>query len=218
MEKIINILKKEKKNIIISILTAMLISSVFTTAFAVKLYADSVQSSIAQKVVRLHIVANSDSDTDQNLKLKVRDSVIEFMGDKFNNCKSREESINIIKLNIDAIKQTAEKTLQSENCYYNVDVSFERTLFPVKNYEDITLPAGYYDALNIKIGESKGHNWWCVMYPSLCIYNNGEEFIQEEELKNILTSEEYSIITGCDKINIKFATVELVKEIESYFE
>ena len=209
-------LKKEKKNLIISLTAAVIVSLAFTVIVSLKTYADNVQSGIAEKIVRLHIVANSNSDYDQNLKLKVRDGVLDFMREKMENCKNKQESMAVLEESKEEIKEKAESILKENNCFYAVDVKFEKTLFPVKSYDGITLPSGMYDAVRIDIGKAEGKNWWCVMYPSLCIYGSEKEnnSTPQKELKNILTDEEYSVIADKDGINFKFAAVEAVKKAE----
>ena len=210
-------LKKEKKNLIIALASAVIVSLAFTVIVSLKTYADNIQSGIAEKIVRLHIVANSNSDFDQDLKLKVRDGVLDFMRDKMKECKSREESIKVLQESKDQIKAKAQSILLENNCNYPVNVRFEKTLFPVKSYDNITLPSGMYYAVRLDIGKAEGKNWWCVMYPSLCIYGseNETDSTAQEELKNILSNEEYSVIADRDGINFKFAAVEAVKKVET---
>ncbi len=209
-------LKREKKNLIVSLFAALIVSVLFTAVVSLKTYADNIQSGIAEKIVRLHIVANSNSDYDQSLKLKVRDGVLDFMREKMESCKSREESIDVLEKNKNEIRKAAENILRENGCSLGVNVRFEKTLFPVKSYDGITLPSGMYDAVRIDIGKAEGKNWWCVMYPSLCIYGSEEEAgsTPQEELMNILTNEEYSVIADRDGINFKFAAVEAVKKAE----
>ncbi len=210
-------LKKEKRNLIISLSAAVIVSLAFTVIVSLKTYADNIQSGIAEKIVRLHIVANSNSDFDQKMKLKVRDGVLDIMRGKMKKCNSREESIKALEESKNEIKEKAESILLENNCYYPVNVRFEKTLFPVKSYGGITLPSGMYYAVRLDIGEAEGKNWWCVMYPSLCVYSAENETDSEaqKELKNILTNEEYSVIADRDGINFKFAAVEAVKKVES---
>ena len=210
-------LKHEKRNIIISLTAAVIVSAVFTLGAAVKIYADNVQQGISQKVVRLHILANSNSYEDQQLKIVVRNKVLKMMSEKVKNAGSKAESIAILKDSMDDISLCAEKVLNEEGCSFDVNVSLEKTLFPAKSYGNIYLPSGYYDALRIEIGKAEGHNWWCVMYPSLCLYSENNVEICDDEMRNILTSEEYSVVAGGEKPNIKFMAVEAVKGIESRF-
>lgn len=208
-------LKKEKNIIFASIIFAAIISIIFSVGFSLKLYADSIQSGIADKVVRLHILADNDSPRDQQLKLMVRDEVQKVMKEKIKNSSSKAETIKILEENKYTIITAAEKVLRENNNDCNVNVKFEKTLFPIRKYNSFIFPSGYYDAVKIEIGSGKGHNWWCVMYPSLCLYEDNDE--SGTRLENILTPGEYSVVYDSDGINIKLATVEAVKEIERYF-
>ena len=208
-------LKNKKQMVIVSIIFAAVISIIFTVGISLKVYADNVQEGIADKVVRLHILADSDSTRDQQLKLMVRDEVQKIMKEKMKNSQSKAESIKILEESKDEIISAAEKVLRENNNTCHVNFKIEKALFPVKKYNDFVFPSGYYDAVKIKIGSGKGHNWWCVMYPSLCLYEDDEE--SKAKLENILTPQEYSVVYGSDGINIKFAAVEAVKEIEKYF-
>ena len=208
-------LKNEKKIIIVSIIFAVVISLVFTVGFSLKVYADNMQKGIADKVVRLHILADSDSQRDQRLKIMVRDEVQSIMQEKMKNSKSKAESIKILEESKDEIISAAEKVLRENNNNCHVSFKLEKALFPVKKYNGFVFPSGYYDAVKIEIGSGKGHNWWCVMYPSLCLYEDDEE--SREKLENILTPQEYSVVYDSDGVNVKFAVVEAVKEIEKYF-
>ena len=128
---------------------------------------------IEDSVLRLHIVANSDSDEDQALKLKVRDEVVERCGFLFENCVSAEQSIKTAADNIGFIKYVAEQVITENGYNYDADCQVTQCSFPTKQYERpgdgvVSLPRGEYNALNIKIGAAKGKNWWCVMYPPLC--------------------------------------------------
>ena len=208
-------LKNEKWIVVVSIIFAAVISIVFTVGISLKVYADNVQNGIADKVVRLHILADSDSQRDQQLKLMVRDEVQKVMQEKMKNSKSKAESIKILEESKDEIISVAEKVLRENNNSCDVSFKIEKALFPVKKYNDFVFPSGYYDAVKIEIGSGKGHNWWCVMYPSLCLYEDDDE--SRAKLENILTPQEYSVVYGSEGVNIKFAVVEAVKEMEKYF-
>ena len=170
-------------------------------------YAQTTSSDIAESVFRLHVIANSNSDEDQNLKYKVRDSLLKYMNNLCDNCSSKEEAIEIVTKHQEEFKNIALQTIHNEGYSYNVNIEIGNFEFPTKNYGDISLPAGFYDALKVEIGEAKGRNWWCVMFPSLCfnIYSSGivpEE--SKEELKNNLSHEEYSLISNDSNYGIKF--------------
>ena len=131
-------------------------------------YAQNISTDIANNVFRLHVLANSDSEEDQNLKYKVRDSLLKYMREICGNCKNKQEAISLVEKNKENFKQIALDTIRSEGYSYDVNINIGNFEFPTKDYGDISLPAGYYDALRVEIGEAKGHNWWCVMFPPLC--------------------------------------------------
>ena len=174
---------------------------------------------IEDSVLRLHIVANSDSDEDQALKLKVRDEVVERCGFLFENCVSAEQSIKTAADNIGFIKYVAEQVITENGYNYDADCLVTQCSFPTKQYERpgdgvVSLPRGEYNALNIKIGAAKGKNWWCVMYPPLCFVDGVASVPDEtdELLKSQLTASEYELITESDRpeIKIKFKIAELL--------
>ena len=174
---------------------------------------------IEDSVLRLHIVANSDSDEDQALKLKVRDEVVDRCGFLFENCVSAEQSIKTAADNIGFIKYVAEQVITENGYNYDADCQVTQCSFPTKQYERpgdsvVSLPRGEYNALNIKIGAAKGKNWWCVMYPPLCFVDGVASVTDEtdELLKSQLTASEYELITESDRpeIKIKFKIAELL--------
>ena len=174
---------------------------------------------IEDSVLRLHIVANSDSDEDQALKLKVRDEVVDRCGFLFENCVSAEQAIKSAAHNIGFIKYVAEQVITENGYNYDADCQVTQCSFPTKQYERpgdsvVSLPRGEYNALNIKIGAAKGKNWWCVMYPPLCFVDGVASVPDEtdELLKSQLTASEYELITESDRpeIKIKFKIAELL--------
>ena len=174
---------------------------------------------IEDSVLRLHIVANSDSDEDQALKLKVRDEVVDRCRFLFENCVSAEQSIKTAADNIGFIKYVAEQVITENGYNYDADCQVTQCSFPTKQYERpgdsvVSLPRGEYNALNIKIGAAKGKNWWCVMYPPLCFVDGVASVPDEtdELLKSQLTASEYELITESDRpeIKIKFKIAELL--------
>ena len=170
-------------------------------------YVNAVSNDIEKSVFRLHVIANSDSEEDQNLKYKVRDNLIEYMNTLCKDVENKEEAINLANLHLEDFKQIAEETVKENGYNYPVSVEIGNFSFPTKNYGDVSLPAGYYDALRVKIGEAKGQNWWCVMFPPLCFVNVSSGIVPEESkelMKEELNDEEYSIITKEDSSEIKF--------------
>ena len=167
------------------------------------------QKGIAEKIIRFHVIANSDTKADQDLKLAVRDAVGIKMSGLLKDAADRSRSEAVIRKNMEDMKQTAEKVIAERGYDYDVDICLTDTDFPVKTYGAYTFPAGNYEALEIVIGAGKGHNWWCVMYPNMCFSDTMYEVIDEKaetSLQEVLTQEEYdSIIEDSDyKIQFKY--------------
>lgn len=159
-------------------------------------------------LIRLHVLANSDSPSDQNLKLSVRDAIIRYLSPLLENIKDPDEARDIIleqKLNLINL---ASKTLLAQGAYYPVDVEVGVFDFPLKTYGDIVVPAGRYEAVRILIGEAGGANWWCVLFPPLC-------FIDESKVvrttDNPEIQSEMQIVS--DKIEFRFKIAELIREL-----
>ena len=170
-------------------------------------YVKAVSTDLSNSVLRLHVIANSNSNEDQLLKYKVRDSLLNYMNNVCSNCKSKEDAINILSNNIDNFKMVAQNTIKNEGYNYNVNVEIGNFKFPTKHYGDISLPAGYYDALKVEIGKAEGRNWWCVMFPSLCFVDLTSGIVPEdskEELKNVLSDEEFALISNNSNSTLKF--------------
>ena len=173
------------------------------------------------KLIRFHVIANSDSDEDQNLKLKVRDAVIDYLQPKLELSSSIEESETIIKSEYKELENIS-KNIVLENGYkYDISVGIDYSTFPTKQYSNVVLPAGEYKALRIIIGEGKGKNWWCVMFPPLCFVDEQSSIIDTEtdkKLREILTEEEYELIAQnnkkqVNKVEVKFKIVEILQNI-----
>lgn len=163
--------------------------------------------SISNKVLRLHIIANSDSDYDQNVKLKVRDEVLKLSGDMFADCKTLEDAKNVSQNNIDLIQSVANNTLSSLGCSEAATVAVAKEYFSTRIYDDFTLPAGIYDSIKIVIGNGEGHNWWCVMFPQVCLSGC------TKDLEDDLTDEEIKMIHSKDYI-VKFKAVEIYEKLK----
>ena len=193
-----------KKIKIVFILSSLVF--IYTTLCAIS-YAKNVSTNISDSVFRLHILANSDSKEDQNLKYKVRNNLINYMNSLCKNCTSKSEAILIAKKHQNAFKQIALETIKDEGYDYNVTIKIGNFEFPTKNYGDISLPAGYYDALRVEIGEAKGHNWWCVMFPPLCFVDISSGIVSDESkelIKNNLSKEEFALVSNNSSKDIKF--------------
>ena len=213
MKKFINIFKNPKVKMVI-LLTILFFIYVSLCAIS---YAYDISEDISSSVFRLHVIANSDSESDQNLKYLVRDNLLNYMNNICANCSSKEEAITIAKAHIDVFNQIALNTIHSEGYNYNVTVNIGNFEFPTKYYGDISLPAGYYDALKVEIGNAKGQNWWCVMFPPLCFTDITSGIVPDEskeELENSLTDEEFAIIANNDKLDLKlkFKILEILNK------
>lgn len=178
-------------------------------------YVNAISTDISNSVFRLHVIANSDSCEDQNLKYLVRDNVLSYMNEICKDATSKEEAIKIANDNLDIFKEIAKQTVIDNGYNYDVNVEIGNFSFPTKTYGDISLPSGFYDALRIKIGEANGQNWWCVMFPPLCFVDVSSGIVPEdskETMKSELSDEEFSLISSNDSdIKFKFKLVEMLQ-------
>ena len=209
MKSLLNILcsKHVKYSILLLFLLFLYVS---ISAFS---YVTAVSSDLANSVFRLHVIANSDSKADQDLKYIVRDNVISYMNDICKNAKSKKEAIDIANKHQEEFRKIALDTIYENGFNYDVDIEIGNFSFPTKTYGDISLPSGYYDALRIKIGDAKGQNWWCVMFPPLCFVDVSSGIVPDESkeiMKNDLSSEEFSLISNeeSSEISFKFKLIE----------
>lgn len=177
---------------------------VFICAFS---YVNAVSANISSSVFRLHVIANSDSAEDQNLKYLVRDALIDYMNSVSKNSNSKDEAISIAYQHKSDFYKIAKKVINDNGYDYNVNISIGNFTFPTKNYGDISLPAGYYDALKVEIGNASGQNWWCVMFPPLCFVDISTGIVPEdskETIKDSLHTEEYNLINNAQTADVKF--------------
>ena len=207
------------KSIIYKILLLLSLLTIFVF-FSAYSYVTAVSKNISDSVFRLHVIANSDSDEDQALKLKVRDKLLEYMNSLCVNTSSKEDAMRIANEHIDDFSKIA-KDVISENGYdYDVEISVGECDFPTKNYGDVSLPAGIYDALRVKIGSANGHNWWCVMFPPLCFVDVSSGVVPEESkelLEDNMSDEEFDLITESEtnsKMTFKFKLVGLFENFK----
>lgn len=201
------------KSIFYRILLVLLLLIVFV-CFSAYFYVTAVSSGISDSVFRLHVIANSDWDEDQALKLKVRDSLLEYMNSLCSSTSSKEEAMRIANEHIDDFTKIAQDVIAQNGYDYSVDVSVGSCDFPTKEYGDVSLPAGTYDALRVKIGSASGHNWWCVMFPPLCFVDVSSGIVPDESkeiLHDTMSDEEYDLVTSSDsdsELTFKFKLVE----------
>ena len=185
-------------------LTLMIVAALALTSGAVALHT---QSQLAEKVVRLHVLANSDSEADQALKLKVRDAVLEQATETLRGADSQAEASRRLTDILPELEETARAVITANGYDYGVRAELAETSFPTKEYDGFALPAGEYLALRVLIGEAAGQNWWCVLYPSLCFTNATCAVVDEDgkkELKEALSAEEYEMVTAASEFKIKW--------------
>ena len=193
--------EKEKWYWLMAVIIGVLFSLIFGAHWT-KGYSEMIQNGIAAKVVRFHVLANSDSEADQNLKLAVRDRVLQEYGDLLETCENKEETLAALEHAKQEICETAAKEVVVQGYDYPVRVSIVREEFPFKKYDDLIFPAGVYDALRIEIGEAEGQNWWCVLYPQMCFVDAAWGYSTEEshrKLENTLTEEEFLIVSALEQ-------------------
>ena len=206
-------------NILKKFIIIFILLSIFIYISAIS-YVNAVSKDLKESVFRLHIVANSNSPEDQNLKYKVRDNVINYMNTICCNAKTKSEAIQISKNHSEDFYKIAKKTVEENGFSYDVKLNFGNYDFPTKNYGDISLPAGNYDALKIELGNGSGQNWWCVMFPPLCFVDISSGIVPDESkssLKDSLSNEEEYILINEEKssnIKLKFKLIEMFQNVK----
>ncbi len=163
-------------------------------------------------VFRLHIIANSDSEEDQRLKLMVRDELLRYSGDMFGECGSREESIKCAGEHIEETEDRLNRFVREQGYDYTVRAYVTDMDFDTREYDGFTLPAGHYDALRVVIGSGKGHNWWCVLYPALCVST-----AEAKDVSDGMNGGEAEVMTGGERYRFRFRIVELWEDFCSWF-
>lgn len=187
---------------------ALLLSGIITAA--------QTRRHVEDSLVRLHILADSDSEEDQALKLMVRDALLQHSDELFAPYQSHDEAVISLEKNMDRIKEIADDTLAANGSTDTVSCEIEHIQFDTRVYDGFTVPEGDYTALRIKIGSGEGHNWWCVMYPPLCVPCAGgidEEII--EKYGTELTDEDIILLTECGDFEIRLYFVDKIKELLS---
>lgn len=211
MKTLLNIICNKKVRYSILLMFLFLI---YTLVCAIS-YVEAVSQDLSDSVLRLHVIANSDSVEDQNLKYMVRDNVLAYMNELCLNVSSKEEAIAIATSHLEDFKQIAFDTITANGFDYPVSVEIGNFDFPTKTYGDISLPSGFYDALRIKIGEASGQNWWCVMFPPLCFVDVSSGIVPDaskDQMKSNLSDEEFSLISSED-MDFKFKLVEFFQNL-----
>lgn len=190
-----------------------LIIYIFISAFN---YVDAVSSNFYNSFFRLHVIANSNQAYDQNLKIKVRDSVLAYINTHSNNITTKSEYIHFININLKNITDIAQKTIYDEGYNYPVSLKIENSYFPTRYYSKFALPSGYYNCLKIEIGNHNGENWWCVMFPPICFIDLSNDSNSSNNLiHNNLSTEEYNIIYSNHsyQYDIKFKLLDSLQNL-----
>lgn len=192
-------LKKGSKILEASLLFAL------CAALCAGTWANARQSSISSDLLRLHIVADSDDEEEQAIKLRVRDRVLDYLRPELAEVETSDESKELIRSALSDIAAAAAQAAEGRA----VTVSLSREFFPTKSYGDFSLPAGEYEALRIVLGEGKGHNWWCVVFPPLCT-----ETVSSGKLQSVMNRTDYKIVTEEDGYELRFRTLEIWGELK----
>lgn len=190
----------------ICVLAGILISFV-VTGIVVNAKQSRMQRELAEEVFRFHVLANSDSDEDQALKMQVKEAVISYMKEEIPESESVEMTKEWARGHLDAIVKLAEAVIREEGYAYEVTAEVTTCDFPEKTYGDITFPSGRYEALRIEIGEAKGQNWWCVLYPNLCFIDAVHAVVPEQgkkDLKKVLEEDTYEMVTATSRFKIRW--------------
>lgn len=172
------------------------------------------QRQLSDKMIRLHVVANSDTEEDQTVKLKVRDAVL----DQTNEILSAGgDPFVVLPNHLDQIENAANQCLRREGCSERAVVTMEQELFPTREYDTFSLPAGSYTSLRVTIGEGEGRNWWCVVFPSICMSASMDEFEQAAQTAGLTAGEIRLITEESGRYELKFKTIEVLQGFKNLF-
>lgn len=164
---------------------------------------------IRSDVLRLHVIANSDSSVDQNLKLRLRDYILEEGEDIFDGSVNVENAVEKIEPKLAELENSAETFVKNAGFDYDVKITLSNEYFTTRTYESVTLPAGKYLALRVVIGSGEGHNWWCVMFPPMCV----PAADKKDEIENVFTDKEIKLVESKPKYEPRFKVVEIYEQI-----
>ena len=183
---------------------ALLLGCILTVAITFSGFAGTCET-LPNEVLRLHVLANSDSEEDQALKLAVRDRILQEGSAVMDGVSNKEDAIEAAKEAIPALEKAAQEEIRERGYSYPVSIAIEKVYFPTRQYGDTTLPAGKYDALRVVIGSGEGHNWWCVLFPALCLPAAEDT----PELSEVLTPGELDTVQGGEKYEVRFKLWEM---------
>ena len=183
---------------------ALLLGCILTVAITFSGFAGTCET-LPNEVLRLHVLANSDSEEDQALKLAVRDRILQEGSAVMDGVSNKEDAIRAAQEAIPALEKAAQEEIREKGYSYPVSIAIEKVYFPTRQYGDTTLPAGKYDALRVVIGSGEGHNWWCVLFPALCLPAAEDT----PELSEVLTPGELDTVQGGEKYEVRFKLWEM---------
>ncbi|MBR7081706.1 MAG: stage II sporulation protein R [Oscillospiraceae bacterium] len=192
----------------LSLITALVVTMLFCCV------TQGSQAELSEKLVRLHVVANSDSDEDQALKLKVRDAVLSEVEPIIMGASDREGAVSLLAENMDAVARAAGEAVLENGKNYRVKATIAQENFPTRRYDTFSLPAGSYTSLRVVIGGGEGRNWWCVAFPPLC----KSAAVEDKSEEYGLTEGEVDLITGeTGEYKLSFKTLEILQAIREWF-
>ena len=191
------------------ILTLLLICSAM---FLLTAFVAADEAVADDSLIRFHVIANSDTLYDQSIKLKVRDAIIKKVNHVLNSAKNEKEAEQLLERHSKEILETANNILSKENCGYTATAKLGTSIFPTKTYGNITLPAGKYNAYKIILGEGKGKNWWCVLYPPLCFVdiNDDTAVAVTQNTENTKGNDVFAVNGNLYQIKFKSKLLELL--------
>ncbi len=192
------------------------IAVMFICAGATLVSAANEDEMLRENFVRFHVRANSNSPEDQNLKREIKDAVLAALENGLMQCKTKEETLQYLSNNTYLIEETAQRIISGAGTDYAITANIERAVFPAKQYTNVTLPPGEYDALVIRIGSGTGDNWWCVMFPQICFVDAAlPELPQEqaEQLAALLDDEALERVTSDDPVEWRFWVLDWLNSV-----
>lgn len=192
----------KKKNTLFSVLTILL------AVLVLAVVPTDAEGAVYEDTVRLHILANSDSEEDQNLKLRVRDAILNEYGERLSKIESTDEAKLALSALVPKIEEFAKEKISAEGYSYDVSVTLSEEWYETREYQDFTLPRGYYSSVRVIIGDGAGKNWWCVMFPPLCLDMATENAPSDDAVKKY-SSEEFVLISK-NGYNAKFKVLEII--------
>lgn len=192
---------------------SLLIAFVLTVAVSCTSFFSFAQQceDISNRVLRLHVLANSDTKEDQELKLYVRNRILSESAGILDDVTNQKEAEQVVQKNLPRLEKAAADEIKQRGYSYPVHVGLENIYFTTRQYRQVTLPAGQYDALRVTIGEAAGKNWWCVMFPPMCLPAAEEK----EELDDVLNPQQMKIVTG--EYEVRFKSIEVYEQIKDWF-